>query len=83
MTLEVVIERKVTSKEVAQNIIDYSALKHDLIGIVDDSTMELIESFEDSYTLANKYCNLTDKQQALWCADVLEEVVRLLREEGK
>ena len=83
MTLEVVIERGVTSEEVAQNIIDYSALKHDLISIIDDSAMEIIESFEDSYTLANKYRNLTKKQQALWCADVLEEVVRLLREEGK
>lgn len=83
MTLEVVVERKVTSEEVAQNIIDYSALKHDLIGIIDDSTMEIIESLEDCYTLSKKYCNLTDKQQALWCADVLEEVVKLLRKEGK
>lgn len=83
MTLEVVIERGITSEEVAQNIIDYSALKHDLIGIIDDSAMEIIESFDDYHSLSNKYCNLTDKQQALWCADVLEEVVRLLREEGK
>ena len=83
MTLEVVIERGITSEEVAQNIIDYSALKHDLIGIIDDSAMEIIESLEDCYTLSNKYRNLTEKQQALWCADVLEEVVRLLREEGK
>lgn len=83
MTLEVVVERGVTSEEVAQYIIDYSVLKHDLIGMIDDGTMDIIESLEDCYTLSKKYCNLTDRQQALWCADVLEEVVRLLREEGK
>ena len=77
------VRQNTEREEVAKNIIDYSALKHDLIGIIDDSAMEIIESFEDCYTLSNKYRNLTEKQQALWCADVLEEVVRLLREEGK
>lgn len=83
MTLEVVIEQKITSEEVAKNIIDYSALKHDLISVINDSSMEIIESLDGYYTLSQKYQNLTDKQQALWCADVLEEVARRLREEGK